>query len=86
MAKIFGKNSEVVKYHMYSRLGQAIKLQNRIVINSGVRQDNSVHKPKKAKKSFNFVYKTPEKAPNKRPTSSFSSVDRMHSFCKYQPV
>lgn len=83
MAKIFGKNSSVVKYDMYSRMGRALKFQHRLVINSGVKQSDTRTRKSKAN---NITFKTPEKVPVNRPTSSFAVVDREHVFCAFQPV
>jgi len=86
MAKVLGRNSSVVKYHMYSRLGKALKFQHRLVINSGVRQEKEHSRKVRTKNHINFAFKTPEKSLIKRPTSSFAVVDREHVFYKFQPV
>jgi len=89
MAKIFERDSKIIKDHMYSRLGKAIKFQYRQVINSGVSSRRRQNVSFKFKNTFNLdikpiVVKVPVQ--KKRPTSSFACVDRSRSFCGHQSV
>jgi len=83
MARMVGKDSEVVKDKMFSRLGKTIRSEQQVMINNGVRSDTRNYR---TKHGINFTVRPnvlSSTLSKKRPTTSFTSVNRKQTS---QPV